>query len=59
MGIQTLGVYIYISSKGWRGFFTKCYEKDLFLENGIDITPYEELRSFSRKGVIRTRNCKN
>ncbi len=36
-----------------RGYFTKCFERDLFLENGIDMNAYEELRSFSSKGVVR------
>lgn len=36
-----------------RGFLSKVYEKDVFANNGIDLCPYEELRSFSKKGVIR------
>lgn len=36
-----------------RGYFTKCFEKEIFSLNGIDFQPYEELRSFSKKGVVR------
>lgn len=36
-----------------RGFFSKTFEKRIFAEHGIELTPYEELRSFSREGVLR------
>ena len=36
-----------------RGFFSKPFEKRIFAEHGIKLSPYEELRSFSRKGVLR------
>lgn len=36
-----------------RGFFSKSYEKDLFLENGISTDIQEEFESLSKKGVIR------
>ena len=36
-----------------RGFLSKSYEKEIFSANGIEIAPWEELRSCSRKGVLR------
>lgn len=36
-----------------RGYFSKVFEKAIFAANGIDMTPWEELRSCSRKGVLR------
>lgn len=36
-----------------RGFFSKTFEKDIFVKNGIFLDPYEQLQSFSHKGVIR------
>ena len=51
--IKGLKLIIPFFSSDNRGFFTKCYERELFLKNGIDMNPYEELRSFSRKGVVR------
>lgn len=36
-----------------RGFFSKPFEKRIFAEHGIELSPYEELRSFSHKGVLR------
>lgn len=36
-----------------RGYFSKPFEKHTFAEKGIDFSPYEELRSFSHKGVLR------
>lgn len=36
-----------------RGYLSKTFEKGSFAENGIDLSPYEELRSLSKKGVIR------
>lgn len=36
-----------------RGYLTKSFEKTIFAEHGIDLTPWEELRSCSRKGVLR------
>ena len=47
-----------------RGFFSKVYENDVFSENGINLIPYEEFFSFSKKGVIRgmhfqRKNCQD
>ena len=36
-----------------RGYFSKPFEKRIFAEHGIELSPYEELRSFSHKGVLR------
>lgn len=36
-----------------RGYFSKVFEKSFFADYGIDLSPWEELRSFSRKGVLR------
>jgi len=36
-----------------RGYFSKPFEKQIFAEHGIQLAPYEELRSFSHKGVLR------
>ena len=36
-----------------RGYFSKTFEKRIFAEHGIELSPYEELRSFSHKGVLR------
>lgn len=36
-----------------RGFFSKVFEKEIFCENGIQMEPFEELQSYSHKGVIR------
>lgn len=36
-----------------RGFLSKTFEKSIFVEHGINIVSWEELRSCSRKGVLR------
>lgn len=36
-----------------RGYFSKPFEKRIFAEHGIELSPYEELRSYSHKGVLR------
>lgn len=36
-----------------RGFFSKSFEKKTFEDHGITISPWEELRSCSQKGVLR------
>lgn len=36
-----------------RGFFSKVFEKEIFKRNGIMIEPFEELQSYSHKGVLR------
>ena len=36
-----------------RGFFSKPFERSVFAEHGIELTLWEELRSYSHKGVLR------
>lgn len=36
-----------------RGYLSKPFEKSIFSAHGIDLSPWEELRSCSRKGVLR------
>lgn len=36
-----------------RGWFSKTFEKRIYAEHGIELSPYEELRSLSAKGVLR------
>lgn len=36
-----------------RGNFSKLFEKSIFFAHGIEFSPWEELRSCSRKGVLR------
>lgn len=36
-----------------RGYLSKPFEKSIFADHGIDLSPWEELRSFSHKGVLR------
>ena len=36
-----------------RGYLTKPFEKSILSMHGIELSPWEELRSFSRKGVLR------
>ena len=36
-----------------RGYLLKSFEKKIFAQHGIQIDPYEELTSFSHKGVLR------
>ena len=36
-----------------RGYLSKSFEKSIFAAHGIDLSPWEELRSCSRKGVLR------
>ena len=36
-----------------RGYLSKPFEKSIFAEHGIELTPWEELRSCSHKGVLR------
>ncbi len=36
-----------------RGWFSKPFERSIFSAHGIDLTPWEELRSYSHKGVLR------
>ena len=36
-----------------RGFLSKSFEKSIFAAHGIELSPWEELRSCSKKGVLR------
>jgi dTDP-4-dehydrorhamnose 3,5-epimerase len=36
-----------------RGFVKKTFERNIFLDNGIDFNPIEEMETTSKKGVIR------
>lgn len=36
-----------------RGYFSKTFEKSIFAACGIDLSPWEELRSFSKRNVLR------
>ncbi len=36
-----------------RGIFSKPFEKSIFAAHGIELSPWEELRSDSKKGVLR------
>lgn len=36
-----------------RGYLSKPFEKSIFAAHGIELSPWEELRSFSKKGVLR------
>ena len=36
-----------------RGYLSKPFEKTIFSSHNIDLSPWEELRSCSRKGVLR------
>lgn len=40
-------------SEDERGNFIKSFEKDIFKNNGIEMIPYENFESTSKKGVIR------
>ena len=37
----------------YRGWFSKPFEKSIFAAHGIELSPWEELRSCSHKGVLR------
>ena len=36
-----------------RGYLSKPFEKSIFVSHGIELSPWEELRSFSQRGVLR------
>lgn len=36
-----------------RGYLSKSFEKSIYAAHGIDLSPWEELRSCSKKGVLR------
>ncbi len=40
-------------SEDKRGYFLKVFEKNVFLAHEISLSPHEELRSCSKKGVLR------
>lgn len=50
-----VGLYLIVpfSAKDNRGYLSKPFEKSIFAAHGIELSPWEELRSFSKKGVLR------
>ncbi|NHM31126.1 dTDP-4-dehydrorhamnose 3,5-epimerase [Neobacillus terrae] len=42
-----------------RGFMKKTFEKNIFLEKGIDFSPIEEIETTSKKGVLRGLHYQN
>lgn len=36
-----------------RGYFMKTYERNIFMENGIDMGNAEDMTSYSKRGVLR------
>jgi dTDP-4-dehydrorhamnose 3,5-epimerase len=42
-----------------RGFMKKTFEKNIFLENGIDFLPIEEIETTSKLGVLRGLHFQN
>lgn len=52
-GIKNLFLIFPLSFPDQRGYLSKPFEKAIFAENGIDLNPWEELRSHSKKGVLR------
>ncbi len=36
-----------------RGYLSKPFEKSIFSANGVELSPWEELRSCSKRGVLR------
>lgn len=50
MGVIQISPFYAPDDRGW---FSKPFEKSIFAAHGIDLSPWEELRSFSHKGVLR------
>ncbi len=49
-GLQIISPFIAFDD---RGFFMKTYEKNVFMEHGINLHNAEDMMSFSHKGVLR------
>lgn len=49
---QLMLIHPFLASDN-RGYLSKSFERGIFEEHGIYLTPYEELTSCSRKGVLR------
>ena len=52
-GIKNLTLITPLYTQDQRGFFSKIFETSIFAAHGIDLSPWEELRSCSKKGVLR------
>lgn len=52
-GIENLTLITPLYVQDQRGFFSKTFETSIFAEHGIELSPWEELRSCSKKGVLR------
>ena len=53
MSIEGLVLVVPFIAEDSRGFLSKPFEKSIFAAHGIELSPWEELRSFSKKGVLR------
>lgn len=51
--IENLTVITPFYAPDHRGYLTKPFEQAIFAANGISMSPWEELRSYSHKGVLR------
>lgn len=51
--LDGMSLIIPMVAEDQRGYFSKVFEKKLFAENGIELSPYEELLSCSKKGTVR------
>ena len=51
--IQNLTLVTPFCAHDDRGFLSKTFERSIFESNGIQLSLWEELRSFSHKGVLR------
>jgi len=51
--VQDLRLIVPFCAPDRRGYLSKTFEKSIFMEHGIDLSPWEELRSCSKKGVLR------
>ena len=51
--IENLTVITPFYAPDQRGYLTKPFEQAIFAANGISMSPWEELRSYSHKGVLR------
>lgn len=49
-GLTMLRPFFALDGRGW---FSKPFEQSIFAAHGIELFPREELRSCSKKGVLR------
>jgi len=52
-GIRNLILVSHFIFDDDRGYLYKTFEQNIFKDNGINLTPIEELQSCSKKGVLR------